>query len=38
MEPEFWHDRWQEGRIGFHQDKATPLMLKHWPSLGVAPG
>lgn len=37
MEPEFWHDRWQEGRIGFHQDKATPLMLKHWPSLGVAP-
>ena len=38
MEPEFWHQRWQENRIGFHQDKATPLMLKHWPSLGVAPG
>lgn len=38
MEPEFWHQRWQEGRIGFHQDKATPLMLKHWPSLDVAPG
>ncbi|GAB3749513.1 thiopurine S-methyltransferase [Lysobacter olei] len=38
MEPEFWHQRWQEKRIGFHQPKATPLMLKHWPSLGVAPG
>lgn len=38
MQPDFWHQRWQEGRIGFHQDKATPLMLKHWPSLGVAPG
>ena len=38
MEPEFWHQRWQENRIGFHQDKATPLMLKHWPSLDVAPG
>lgn len=38
MEPEFWHQRWQEGRIGFHQDKATPLMLKHWPSLDVPPG
>lgn len=38
MEPDFWHQRWQENRIGFHQDKATPLMLKHWPSLAVAPG
>lgn len=38
MQPEFWHQRWREGRIGFHQDKPTPLLLKHWPSLGVAPG
>ena len=38
MHPDFWHARWQEGRIGFHQDRPTPLMLKHWPSLGVAPG
>lgn len=38
MEPEFWHQRWQENRIGFHQDKATPLMLKHWQALDVAPG
>ena len=38
MQPDFWHDRWREGRIGFHQDKPTPLLLKHWPALGVAPG
>lgn len=38
MHPDFWHQRWQQGRTGFHQDKPTPLMLKHWPSLGVAPG
>jgi thiopurine S-methyltransferase len=38
MHPDFWHDRWREGRIGFHQDKPTPLLLKHWPSLEVAPG
>ena len=38
MDPEFWQSRWQEGRIGFHQDRPTPLMLKHWPSLGVTPG
>jgi thiopurine S-methyltransferase len=38
MQPEFWHQRWREGRIGFHQDRPTPLLLAHWPSLGVAPG
>ena len=38
MQPEFWHQRWREGRIGFHQDQPTPLLLQHWPSLGVAPG
>ena len=38
MEPEFWQQRWREVRIGFHQDKPMPLLLKHWPSLDVAPG
>lgn len=38
MQPDFWHERWREGRIGFHQDQPTPLLLKHWPTLGVAPG
>ncbi|WP_133479442.1 thiopurine S-methyltransferase [Cognatilysobacter segetis] len=38
MEPDFWLDRWHRGQIGFHQDRPTPLMLKHWPALDVAPG
>lgn len=38
MDAGFWHSRWQENRIGFHQDRPTPLMLKHWPSLQLAPG
>ena len=38
MHPDFWHARWQEGRIGFHQDRPTPLMLKHWSTLGLPPG
>lgn len=38
MDAGFWHSRWQDGRIGFHQDRPTPLMLQHWPSLGVQPG
>ena len=35
MEADFWHQRWSENRIGFHQSAPTPLLLKHWPSLGV---
>ena len=38
MDPDFWHQRWQDNQIGFHQDQPTPLLLKHWPSLGLAPG
>lgn len=38
MHPDFWHTRWHEGRIGFHQDSPTPLMLKHWPSLDIPRG
>ncbi|HUW52973.1 MAG TPA: thiopurine S-methyltransferase [Rhodanobacter sp.] len=38
MDPDFWHRRWHEGRIGFHQDRPTSLLLEHWPALGLAPG
>jgi thiopurine S-methyltransferase len=33
MEPEFWLQRWREGRIGFHQDQVTPLLEQHWDAL-----
>jgi thiopurine S-methyltransferase len=33
-----WHDRWVEGRCGFHQDEVNPHLIQHWPALGVAPG
>jgi thiopurine S-methyltransferase len=36
MDPDFWNQRWREGRIGFHQEKVTPLLQKHWSSLNVA--
>jgi thiopurine S-methyltransferase len=38
MHPEFWHQRWADQQIGFHQAAPTPLLLKHWPSLGVSAG
>lgn len=37
MDPDFWHQRWREGRIGFHQDRPTPLLLEYWPALALAP-
>ena len=38
MEAAFWHQRWADNQIGFHQSAPTPLLLKHWPSLGIAAG
>lgn len=38
MHPEFWQQRWADNQIGFHQDTPTPLLLKYWPALGIAPG
>ena len=38
MDAEFWRQRWQDNQIGFHQDQPTPLMQKHWPSIGAPPG
>lgn len=38
MQPDFWRQRWQDNQIGFHQNEPTTLMLKHWPTLDVAPG
>lgn len=35
MDPDFWHQRWQDNRIGFHQDRVTPLLGKYWPSLDL---
>jgi thiopurine S-methyltransferase len=38
MDPDFWQQRWREGRIGFHQGRPTPQLLEYWPALALAPG
>lgn len=38
MDPEFWNERWREGRIGFHQQQVTPLLERHWDGIGVPAG
>lgn len=37
MDAEFWHERWRANRIGFHQDRVTPLLAQYWPRVGVPP-
>jgi len=38
MDTEFWLERWRQGQTGFHMKKATPLLAKYWPALGVPRG
>jgi thiopurine S-methyltransferase len=38
MDPDFWQQRWQEGRIGFHQAQVTPLLEQYWEAIGVPAG
>jgi thiopurine S-methyltransferase len=37
VEPEFWHDRWRTGQIGFHQADVDKLLTQYWPTLDLAP-
>ena len=35
MNPEFWHQRWQRGEIGWHAEDFNRHLAEHWPRLGV---
>jgi thiopurine S-methyltransferase len=35
MQPEFWHDRWRAGQIGFHQASVDPNLRQHWRDLPI---
>ena len=35
MHHSFWHQRWQEQRIGFHLDKINPYLSKYWSLLDL---
>ncbi len=38
MEADFWQQRWRDGQIGFHQDRVTPLLERHWDALVLPVG
>lgn len=36
MKKQFWHDRWQNDQIGFHQEDINPHLRAYWQLLGLA--
>jgi len=40
VDPEFWHERWRSGQVGFHQPTVNRLLERHWPRIvaGLPPG
>lgn len=38
MEADYWQQRWQEGRTGFHREQVMPLLQKHWRALELPIG
>ena len=33
MKLQFWHDRWQQGQTGFHQNTINDSLLQYWSAL-----
>jgi thiopurine S-methyltransferase len=31
----FWHDRWKNDQIGFHNDEFNEQLTRHWPTLEI---
>jgi thiopurine S-methyltransferase len=38
MQPEFWHERWRAGQIGFHQSAVDRNLREQWSRLELASG
>ncbi|MEC8443222.1 MAG: thiopurine S-methyltransferase [Pseudomonadota bacterium] len=35
MQHEFWHERWANNEIGFHESEVNPALVNHWHTLKV---
>jgi thiopurine S-methyltransferase len=35
---DFWHQRWRDHQIGFHQSRVTPLLEQYWDAIEVPAG
>lgn len=37
MDHEFWHQRWEQNQIGFHQEKINRHLQQQWSKFDIAP-
>lgn len=35
MKDTFWIERWEQGQIGFHQDRINSYLTSHWPKINA---
>lgn len=35
MEHDFWHKKWSDGKIGFHQAEINPYLQSYWQRIGL---
>lgn len=35
MHADFWHQRWADNKIGFHQDEINPYLVEYFPELSL---
>lgn len=38
MRARFWHERWQQNQIGFHQTETNPYLQAYWSRLQIPAG
>jgi len=38
VDHDFWHQRWRDNLIGFHQPDVNAQLKNYWPQLGIEPG
>ncbi len=38
MKPAFWHERWEEGDIGFHEGQPNEMLTGHFNTLALPEG
>lgn len=38
MDANFWHRKWEESDISFHQNEVNPLLVQHFKTLSLAKG
>jgi thiopurine S-methyltransferase len=36
LQPQFWHDRWRTGQLGFHKTAVDPHLTAYWPEFKMA--